>query len=212
MSLKMLSILVVYLLIGSLTIAQKVPKLVYNSPIKSYECPGAQSGAKALKAMMTPCADTPGCVMPDCCGVVAGELTIMSFTYTATMNVTEGIAQGQIVGVTLTAGHKDLLSGILKLINPLKFVPVTIPNLVVAYSYDMCYKGPKQDWNVDFCPQVIGNNYTYECYFMVPTRALTTSVCRIIYLMTCQLKDYSCTERHRRVRDQIVRQKGHKHE
>ena len=134
-----------------------------------------------------PCADTPGCVMPECCGIVSGELTVLSLTYTATRNATSGVAQGLLTGVALTAGHKDIVSGLLKMINPLKFIPVTVPNLAVAYSYDMCYKGPKQDWNVDFCPQVIGNNYTYEGYFLVPTNALTTSVCMITYVMTCQI-------------------------
>ena len=55
--------------------------------------PGGETDTRpTVAASFTPCADTPGCVMPECCGIVSGELTVLSLTYTATRNTTSGVA------------------------------------------------------------------------------------------------------------------------
>ncbi|KAJ6646004.1 hypothetical protein Bhyg_01213 [Pseudolycoriella hygida] len=127
-----------------------------NRDIVSYDCDPA-CDTEVTKISIGPCFDTPGCAMPECCGIMSGTLTNISLTYVASINMASGTTHGYIVGL-----------GVGSAVNQIQIpIPVTqVPNVAVTYDYNSCHYTQ--------CPQEIGQTYRFDGIFTVPTTALST--------------------------------------
>ena len=117
-----------------------------------------------------PCYNTPGCVLPECCGLVAGLSYNSSLTYKAIIDVTNGTFQAAFDNITVTTPTDDPLS---------VFVPLNVQAPQALFSVleentDFCYNPPNFTSNV--CPQTVGTEYTYTAFGTVPLVAGLTSV------------------------------------
>lgn len=97
--------------------------------------------------------------MPDCCGVISGEITNITFTYVASINATGATTHGEFDAIGTGIGPTD---------DQIQLIAVEMPNLIIPYDSDACVYTQ--------CPQTAGDTYTFSGVFTIPGTVVTTLV------------------------------------
>ncbi|XP_037041877.1 uncharacterized protein LOC119078451 [Bradysia coprophila] len=164
-----LAILLIGVQFASCQLREGPQKLKFH---QSASC-GEPSKTPILDFWMGPCYDTPGCKIPDCCGMVTGTQSNFGIKYNATVPMTSGTFHGQLGGVGIgNTDRKQIGVGI---------PSVTIPGAIASYETDAC--------DSTECPQEVGNTYTFDMDFKFPTSALTTAFVNCHYVVRIESDD-----------------------
>ena len=119
-------------------------------PIHTYSCGLAQN----VQTSVANCYNTPGCVLPQCCGIIAGNLSALQVSFTSPLSINSGTAITYLSGVTLTSNQNDPLIHITR--SPLDVLP---PGQVLGQDTNVC--------DHTLCPQTAGVQYTYTIPFAI---------------------------------------------
>ncbi|KAJ6631763.1 hypothetical protein Bhyg_17002 [Pseudolycoriella hygida] len=135
---------------------------------------GKPSKTPIIDSWMGPCYDTPGCEVPNCCGMVSGTKSIFGMTYNATVPMKSGTFHGQLGGAGIgdTATGSKIGVGLPSL---------TIPGALASYEASACESTQ--------CPQVVGETYTFNTTFKFPTSALTTAFVNCYFVVRIESDD-----------------------
>jgi len=130
------------------------------NPLKVHLAPCCERGihGRVVEAFMGPCFNTPGCKIPDCCGIIAGRESVFKIIYYATVPFTNGTFNGNLGGFALGPDGNQIEINL-----P---IDIVVPPTLAGYGHNLCAQTK--------CPQRVGQRYELTIPFRFVTTVLTT--------------------------------------